>query len=159
MISLLFMIALSSTLALAKPIEGGANQKEGVAGPPGQWLFNGKYRLLLQSMMEASPSEIEADSSAPRPEAGQKIWCLKMTLKFGQKQQDVDTLDISVADSSDITHTFLPYLIQPNPTPQTVQGGAWKEQAWIALPIDFVPAKLVISFPSDTKHPAFRVAL
>ncbi|MFN8611827.1 MAG: hypothetical protein U0931_30055 [Vulcanimicrobiota bacterium] len=82
-----------------------------------------------------------------------------MTMKFGQKNQDVDTLDISVADSADITNTFLPYLIVPNPTPQTVQGGAWKEQAWLAAPADFAPAKLVISFPSDPKHPAFRVSL
>ncbi|MBX3171709.1 MAG: hypothetical protein KF760_30140 [Candidatus Eremiobacteraeota bacterium] len=155
--SLLCLLLAGS--AWTKPIEGGANQKEGVAGAPKQWLFNGKYRLLVDSMAETTQAELDADSGVPRPEAGEKVWTLKMTMKFGQKQQDVDTLDISVADAEDITQTFKPYLILPNPTPLTVQGGAWKENAYIALPAAFVPAKLVISFPSAAQLPAFRIKL
>lgn len=143
----------------AKPIEGGSNQKEGVAGGPKQMLFNGKYRLQVDSMAEATQAELDADAGLPRPDAGEKVWALKMTMKFGQKQQDVDTLDISVADAEDITQTFKPYLIVPNPTPQTVQGGAWKENAYITLPASFVPAKLVVSFPSAAQLPAFRIKL
>lgn len=144
---------------VAKPIEGGTNQKEGVAGGPRQMLFNGKYRLQVDSMAEATPAELDANSALPRPEEGVKVWALKMTMKFGRKQKDVDTLDISVADADDVTQTFQPYLIFPNPTPMTVQGGAWKENAYITLPASFVPAKLVIGFPSASQFPAFRVKL
>ncbi|MBN9415383.1 hypothetical protein ABS71_11720 [bacterium SCN 62-11] len=158
--SLLFTLSVLLTgTVLAKPIEGGANQKEGVAGGPKQMLFNGKYRLQVDSMTEASQAELDADSGLPRPDAGEKVWALKMTMKYGQKQQDVDTLDISVADAEDITQTFKPYLIVPNPTPLTVQGGAWKENAYITLPASFVPAKLVVSFPSAAQLPAFRIKL
>lgn len=154
-----FLCLVLAGPGLAKPIEGGVNQKEGVAGAPKQWLFNGKYRLQVEGMAETTQAELDADSGLPRPEAGEKVWTLKMTMKFGQKQQDVDTLDISVADAEDITQTFKPYLIFPNPTPLTVQGGAWKENAYIALPASFVPAKLVIGFPSSARLPAFRIKL
>lgn len=144
---------------VAKPIEGGTNQKEGVAGGPRQMLFNGKYRLQVDSMAEATQAELDGNSGLPRPEEGVKVWALKMTMKFGQKQQDVDTIDISVADAEDVTQTFQPYLIFPNPTPMTVLGGAWKENAYISLPASFVPAKLVIGFPSASQLPAFRIKL
>jgi len=155
----LLIALLLATVVVAKPIEGGANQKDGLTGGPKQWLFNGKYRLQVDSMAEATQAELDADSGLPRPEPGEKVWVLKMTMKFGQKQQDVDTLDISMADAEDITQTFKPYLIVPNPTPLTVQGGAWKENAYIAVPAAFVPAKLVISFPSAAQLPAFRIKL
>lgn len=155
-ISLLSLLLMGSVWA--KPIEGGVNQKEGVAGAPKQWLFNGKYRLQVDAMAETTQAELDA-TGIPQPDAGEKVWALKMTMKFGQKQQDVDTLDISVADAEDITQTFKPYLIVPNPTPLTVQGGAWKENAYITLPASFVPVKLVIGFPTSAQLPAFRIKL
>lgn len=162
LLTLLFCLILASQ-ATSKPtppvIPGGANQKEGVSGAVQEWLFNGKYRLRVDRLAEATPADLDADAGLPRPDAGQKVWLLQMTLKFAQKEQDVDTIDISMADADDITQTFLPYLIVPNPTPLTVQGGAWKEAASILLPAQFVPARLVITFPSSAKLPAFRVKL
>lgn len=142
-----------------KPVPGGVHQKEGVEGKTGEWLFNGKYRMRLDSVAPLTPEELAADPGLTPSDENHQLLAVRFTLKNGQKLQDSDTIDVTLADADDITISSVPYLVVPNPTPPTVQGGAWKERAVIDVPKDFTPTRIVVTFPTAAKYKAFRVQL
>jgi hypothetical protein len=139
----------------ARPVPGGVNQAAGLSGPRGKWLFNGRYRLRLDSVTDAAREDY-ADKLIPNP--GEKVFLVRMVMKNGQKETNSDVIRLTFSDADGITQSSKDYLVHPNPTPSTIQGGAWKVTAVVAVPQDYSPTKLVVSFPTDLKHPVFRVS-
>ena len=148
-----------SPAATPTPIPGGANQVKALSGTVGTWLFNGKYRLKIISVGDATPEQLAGTSLVNSNGNGKKVIAFPFQMRLGTNKGGDDIMAITITDADDDSSTIPSGWITPNPTPSVTQGAGWKGIAFAIVPTDYKLAKMVITFPGDTHYQGFRITI